>query len=216
MLLDICLVILYYNHRRMEKKDLKRNYLFVIGGPGGSGSSTIAKMFAQHFGLERVYGGDLMRKLVKEKGYDNFEDFYRSSNEVELLEFDKEIDSLLIERAKKGNVVIESKIFAGIATKGSIECSAKIWLTASLLTRAKRAVGKRDGLNFIQRLFAIIISLRDLRKRWNLDRKRYLKLYKVEYESPMLYNDIVINSTGIDEKRTFDLILEKLKDGGFV
>lgn len=214
--LDMRLVILYYNRVEMENKELKRNYLFVIGGPGGSGSSTIAKMFAEYFGMERVYGGDLMRRLVKEKGYENFEDFYNSSNEEQLLEFDREIDSLLLKRAKEGNVIIESKIFSGIATKENIVCTAKIWLTASLWTRAKRAVGKRGNLNFFTKFCLMISSMRDLKKRWNLDRRRYLKLYSVEYESPMLYNDIVIDSTKLDEKQTFDLILEKLKDGGFI
>ena len=71
----MCSLILYYNCREMENKGLEKIYLFVIGGPGGSGSSTIAKMFAKYFGMERVYGGDLMRRLVKDKGYENFEDF---------------------------------------------------------------------------------------------------------------------------------------------
>lgn len=195
---------------------MEKNYLFVIGGPGGSGSSTIAKMFAEYFGMERMYGGDLMRRLVKDKGYENFEDFYNSSNEEQLLEFDREIDSLLLKRAKEGNVIIESKIFSGIATKENIHCTAKIWLTASLWTRAKRAVGKRGSMNFFERVWYMLSSVRDLKKRWCIDRKRYMKLYSVEYESPMLYNDIVIDSTKLDEKQTFDLILEKLKDGGFV
>lgn len=195
---------------------MEKNYLFVIGGPGGSGSSTIAKMFAEYFGMERVYGGDLMRRLVKDKGYENFEDFYNSSNEEQLLKFDREIDSLLLKRAKEGNVIIESKIFSGIATKENIHCTAKIWLTASLWTRAKRAVGKRGSMNFFERVWYMLSSVRDLKKRWCIDRKRYMKLYSVEYESPMLYNDIVIDSTKLDEEQTFDLILEKLKDGGFV
>ena len=158
----------------------------------------------------------LMRRLVKDKGYENFEDFYNSSNEEQLLEFDREIDSLLLKRAKEKNVIIESKIFSGIATKENIHCIAKIWLTASLWTRAKRAVGKRGSMNFFERVWFMISSMRDLKKRWCLDKKRYMKLYSVEYESPMLYNDIVIDSTKLDEKQTFDLILEKLKDGGFV
>ena len=58
--------------------------------------------------------------------------FNNSSNEEQLLEFDREIDSLLLKRAKEGNVIIESKIFSGIAIKENIHCTAKIWLTASL------------------------------------------------------------------------------------
>ena len=114
--------------------------------------------------MERVYGDDLMRRLVKDKGYENFEDFYNSSNEEQLLEFDREIDSLLLKKTKEGNVIIESKIFSGIATKENIHCTAKIWLTTSLWTRAKRAVGKRESMNFFERVWFMISSMRDFEK----------------------------------------------------
>ncbi len=199
-----------------RKNNGDENLVIVVGGPGGSGSSTIAKMLSDYFHLERVYGGALMREAVKKKGYDSFEKFFNSSNRQQLLAFDMMIDSKLIDRAEEGNVIIESKIFAGIATTRNIPCTVKIWITASLNRRAIRSVEKARISDLFEKIKLYFSSLYNLKKRWKSDRERYHKLYGVEYDSPSLYNDIIIDSTNLDEKETFNLILKKLKDGGYI
>ncbi|MBP5204043.1 (d)CMP kinase [bacterium] len=196
----------------MNNKDL----VIVVGGPGGSGSSTIAKMMEKHFQLKRVYGGEIMRELVAKEGYKSFEDFYVGQNEDALLAFDKKIDDILIEKAKEGNVLIESKVFAGIATVQKIPTTVKIWLTASLDVRSKRSVMKTDTKNVFKKFFIYLSFLRDLQKRYTLDKNRYKKLYGIDYDRPELYNDIIIDSSNLNEQETLDLILEKIKDGGYI
>ena len=115
----------------MEQKSRPKELgmLLVVGGPGGSGSSTIAKMLAEYFSLERIYGGEIFRNVLKEMGYANNEDAYYRSNEQMLLEIDKKVDNILIDYSRKSNVLIESKIFSAIATKNNISTTARIWIT---------------------------------------------------------------------------------------
>ena len=53
-------------------------HLVVVGGPGGSGASTIARKLADYFSLNYVYGGRLMRELAEKHGFKNINDFFKS------------------------------------------------------------------------------------------------------------------------------------------
>lgn len=185
-----------------------------MGGPGGSGSSTIARMLSEHFKIPRVYAGDLFREKAKQEDIDSFEDFLQEiSNGGNCL--DLEIDSLLMEYAKKGNVLLESKVFAALAKKNGIEYTASIWLDSDLKTRVKRSLGK-EGVKGLKRLFRGLKIKKDLKRRYRIDREKYARLYNVRYDMPHLYYDIVLDSSKLNEEETFNLILEKLKDGGYI
>ena len=202
----------------MEKKRRSKNdgYLFVVGGPGGSGSTVISDMLSKHFDLRRMYAGSLFRSAVLKKGYENFEDFYKNSNKDELFKLDMEVDRFLLEESKKGNLLIESKIFAGILHIKDIPATVTIWLNASLHVRTLRHLNKLDLDTFWSKLVEYFKIRRDLRKRWLLDSRRYKKLYGVDYSKPKLYNNIVIDSSKMNEEDTFNLILKKLKDGRYI
>ena len=119
----------------------KEKRVFVVGGPGGSGSSTISVMMSKHFNLRRIYAGDLFRKEAKEKDYENFEEFLqqisKGGNTLDL-----EIDGMLEEYALKGNVVLESKIFGAISKKKGIPITASVWLDADIHTRVLRHLNR--------------------------------------------------------------------------
>jgi predicted cytidylate kinase len=204
----------------MEKKRRENSdgCLLVVGGPGGSGSTVISERLAKYFGLKRIYAGALFREAVLEKGYEKFEDFYRKANEEELLKLDMEVDRKLLEESKSKGVLIESKIFAAILEMKDLPCTARIWLDASLHVRTLRHL-KRDNTEkegFLKRVVKYFRVRGDLKKRWVLDRRRYSELYGVDYSKPKLYNDIVIDSSKINEDETFNLILKRLKDGRYV
>lgn len=202
----------------MDRKirDSSKGYLFVVGGPGGSGCSVISEMLSKHFNLDLIYAGKLFREEVRKRGYKEFEDFYTSSNKEVLLELDKEVDRRLILESEKKDVLLDSKIFSGIAEIKDIPCTVKIWLTASLHQRALRHLRKKRVENSTEKFLGYFRERRNLKKRWRLDRDRYFKLYGIDYSKPELYNDIVINSSSMDEFETFDLILQKLKDGQYL
>jgi len=195
-----------------------KNLLFVVGGPGSSGSSTIAKMLAEHFNLERVYSGAVFREVVASQGYKTLDDFYiaNKDNKEKFFEIDRKVDSFMLERAKEGNALMDSKAFAGLATINGISCTAKIWLEANIDTRIKRFLGKQENLTPLKKVFLYIKTFFDLTRRRKADGKRFKELYGIEYGNPELYNDIVLDTSDIGVKETFDLILSKLKDGEYI
>jgi cytidylate kinase len=200
---------------RKVREDLK-GYLFVVGGPGGSGCSVISKMLAKEFNLDLIYAGKLFRDAIRKKGYDNFEDFYVGENKEALFELDREVDRKLILESEREDILLDSKAFSGIAHIKDIPCTVKIWLTASLHVRALRHLGKQDAVGSMNKFFGYFKERRNLKKRWRLDKERYFKLYGIDYGSPELYNDMVIDSSRMDEFETFDLILKRLKDGQYL
>jgi CMP/dCMP kinase len=207
--------ILYYY---MERKgtESSKNIIFVVGGPGGSGSSVISKRLSEYFNLRRVYGGQIFREVVKERFDEPFEDVFTDENKDLLLQIDREVDMRLLEEVKKGGVLVESKVFAGVATIKDIDCTVKIWLEASLHRRVLRHLEKKAFRSFNEKVEGYFKERSALRRRWKSDCRRYTDLYGIEYGKPALYNDIVLDSSGLNEEETFNLILKKIKDGGYL
>ena len=202
----------------MEKKRRSKDegYLFVVGGPGSSGSTVISEELSKYFNLRRIYAGSIFRTIILEKGYEKVEDFYKESNKEELLKLDMQVDRYLLEESKKRNILIESKIFAGILHIKDIPATVTIWLDASLHVRALRYLNKLNLSSFWTKLLEYFKTRRNLKKRWRLDSKRYKDLYGVDYSKPKMYNDIVIDSSKMNQEETFDLILKKIKDGRYL
>ncbi len=200
--------------RKVRSKDL--GFLFVVGGPGGSGSSTIARMLAEHFSLRRVYGGGIFQDILKKQGYADREDAFFKSNEKLLKEIDSQIDNFLKAESQKPNVLIESKNFAILSCKEDIPTTVKIWITANLHARVMRSLYKVGIYSFWNNIPLYIKNRFNLIKRFNVDRERYNKMYGIKYECPKEYNDIVIDSSNLNEEETFNLILKYIKDGGYI
>ena len=191
-----------------------KKIVIAVGGPGGSGITTISKMLARHYSLKHIYAGDLFRKAAKERDYEYFEEFLqqisKGGNSLDL-----EIDGKLEEYGNRGNVVIDSKVYGALAKLKGLNCDVSIWLDAKLEVKVKRHLSKENikGLKKLKRYFEI---KRRLKKRFRIDREKYWRLYKVRYDKPNLYYNIVLDTSNMNEQETFNLILEKIKDGGYI
>jgi cytidylate kinase len=194
---------------------MDKQIVLVIGGPGKSGSSTVAKMLSEYFQLELIQGGKAFREVAKSKDFNSLEDFYRYASSVEIEEIDKEVDNRLKEYARRGNIIIDSKVFAALSTIEDIKCSAKIWIDAPINVRTQRAFDKEnlDDGKVVSCLKKYEIR-RGLISRYRYDRKRYKKLYGIDYDHPEKYNDLVIDNSGQTPDQTFNLIINFLKDVG--
>lgn len=202
----------------MNQKERPKSlgYLFVVGGPGGSGASTISRMLEKHFTLKRVYGGKIFRSLLKKAGFEDMDKAYFRKNEKLLKKLDKQVDAMLIKECESKNILIESKNFAAMATKRKYPCTVKIWITASLNIRAQRTLMKEGIKPDLKHFPKYLEERKHLRDRYLMDSMRYSELYGINYDKPEEYNDIVIDSSNLNEEETFNLILKYIKDGGYI
>jgi len=202
----------------MNQKERPKSlgYLLVVGGPGGSGASTIARMLADHFSLKRVYGGKIFRSLLRKAGFEDMDSAYTKKNEKLLTKLDKQVDAMLLDESKEKNVLIESKNFAALATKRKYPCTVKIWITASLNVRTQRTLMKNSIKIDLKHFPKYLEERKHLKDRYKMDSMRYSSLYGINYDKPEEYNDIVIESSNLNEEETFNLILKYIKDGGYI
>lgn len=203
-----------------QKRPIDMGKLVVVGGPGGSGASTIARMLAKKYSLHYVYGGLLMRQFAKDAGFENVEEFLeKNSNSDEQFKYDKIIDEKLLRMSYQPDVLIDSKVFAGLTTKRRIPCTVKIWVTCDLDTRIRRTLHKEGKVDLKVELSTEDALYKDtmgrLVKRQENDRGRYTKLYGIDFDRPDMYNDIVFDSSKFDVHRTFSLLVKRIEEGGY-
>ena len=152
--------------------------VITVSGLAGSGTTTLCRNLAKHYGFKHIYAGLIFRQMAKERGM-TLEEFQKY---VELHpEIDREVDRRQVEAAKECNVVIEGRL-AGWMVKNA---DLKIWLDAPIMERAKR-VARREGVS-VEEAFVQIAE------REKQNRKRYLNLYGIDIEDKSIY-DLIINT----------------------
>lgn len=186
--------------------------LVTVGGPGGTGSSTVAKILAKKWGLHRIDAGEIMRNKTPNGDLNEYlEDHIRNHDTV-----DRAIDQYLVRMSYYPNMLIEGKFFAAISTLVGIPCTVRIWVTANLDTRVHRLL-HRDGMikagQKIDRSHSNYKRVeKDIMQRQTNDIKRCRALYHVDLMQPERFNDIVIDTTGLNIPITIKTVLKMIKD----
>lgn len=186
--------------------------LVIVGGPGGTGSSTIAKILAKQWGLHRIDAGEIMRnKTQKEKLEEYLENQVTTHPET-----DRNIDQFLVRMSYYPNTLIESKNFAAIATTMGIPTTIRIWIIADLDTRVKRVLGRDYRLEEDEELDKSSDKYKEVRqnliRRQSNDIRRWRGLYHVDLSKPERYNDIVLDTTGIGVSRTIHKLFKMIDE----
>jgi CMP/dCMP kinase len=122
--------------------------IICISGMAGTGKSTLSKKLAKKYGLRYFSGGDVLKELAKQEGFDvSVQGWWESPQGLKFLnerikdpKFDKAVDDKLLEYAQQGNVLLDSWTMPWLLKEGF-----KIWLEASFEKRVAR-VAVRDGM----------------------------------------------------------------------
>ncbi len=126
----------------------QKKIVICISGMAGTGKSTLSKRIAKKYDLKYYSGGDALKELAKDQGYDSSSrGWWESPEGLDFLEkreknltFDKAVDEKLLDYAQQGRVLLDSWTMPWLLKTGF-----KIWLVASVEKRAER-IAKRDKI----------------------------------------------------------------------
>lgn len=177
----------------------------IISGMPAVGKTTVSRKVAAALGTPMVGGGDVLKEMAVEEGYSpGGSDWWDRGEGMKFLEerkrspnFDKEVDSRLIRKAEKGDVVITSYPVPWLSKDGT-----KVWLSGSVKSRAAR-MSERDGLS--TQKCVKILSVRDTE-----NYELYKKIYGIEFGKDLKPFHLVVETDTIGESRVAEIVISYL------
>ena len=190
----------------------KKKVVICISGMTGSGKSTVAKKLADKYGLGYFSGGNALKILAQEEGYESdVRGWWETAEGLNFLKqrmadpvFDKKIDEKLLELAAEGNVVLDSWTVPWLLKEGF-----KVWLEASPNVRAKRVV-TRDSISVEE-------ALKALTEKDERTRQIYRSLYGFDLGHDLTPFNLVLATDELDPYDIFyavSLVTDRLVFGG--
>ena len=172
----------------------------IISGPPAIGKTTVAKGLAEEFDLVHLSGGDILKELAKDKGFDTKRNDWWDTQEgmnflierQENSEFDKNVDDKLKKLFSKGNVVITSYTLPWLVDGG-----IKIWLSGSKKNSVQRMT-IRDNLSETNALGIV-------QKRYNENKIIYKTLYGFEFGEDLSVFDKIIETDNLNAKQVLEI-----------
>jgi len=172
----------------------------IISGPPAIGKTTVAQGLAEEFDLVHLSGGDILKELAKDKGFDTKgNDWWDTQEGMNFLierqensEFDKNVDDKLKKLFSKGNVVITSYTLPWLVDGG-----VKIWLSGSKKNSIQRMT-IRDNLSETNALGIV-------QKRYNENKIIYKTLYGFEFGEDLSVFDKIIETDNLNAKQVLEI-----------
>jgi len=179
----------------------EKKIVVCISGMAGTGKSTLAKKLAQKYKLKYYSGGDALKELAKDEGYNSSSCGWWESPEglsflkkrEKNLKFDKAVDDKLLECAQQGNVLLDSWAMPWLLRTGF-----KIWLVASVEKRAER-IAKRDKI-------AVKKALQVLKEKEARTKAIYKKLYGFKLGEDFDPFILVLDTDNLDAGEVFQVL----------
>lgn len=172
----------------------------IISGPPAIGKTTIAKGLAKEFDLIHLSGGDILKELAEEIGFETKgDDWWDTQEGINFLshrqknsEFDKNVDDKLKKLFSQGNVVITSYTLPWLV-KGGV----KIWLAGSKENSAQRMI-TRDNLSKNN-------ALEIVQKRYNENKVIYKTLYGFVFGEDLSVFDKIIETDDLNAEQVLEI-----------
>ncbi|MFQ5440830.1 MAG: AAA family ATPase [Nitrosopumilaceae archaeon] len=178
----------------------------IISGPPAVGKTTVAKGLAKEFNLTYLSGGDVLKDLAKEQGFEvDGDDWWDTEDGMNFLkqretnsEFDKTVDEKLIELYKKGGMVITSYTLPWLVDDG-----IKIWLDGSHDSSSKR-MQNRDNMS-PKEAFEVT------KERYDKNKMLYKKLYNFNFGEDVSVFDKIINTDDLSAEQVIEISKETVR-----
>ena len=193
--------------KEKTKSANEKSLVLCVSGMAGTGKSTLAKKLAHKYGLKYYSGGDALKALAAEAGYDTSgRGFWESLEGLRFLErrekdskFDEAVDEKLLEYAKIGNVLLDSWTMPWLVKSGF-----KIWLLASMEKRAER-VAKRDK-------FTVEEALQMLKEKEAKTKAIYKQLYGFNLGEDFKPFDLVLDTDNLTAEEVFQVLCNVIEN----
>ena len=177
----------------------------VISGPPAVGKSTVARSLAERYGLRLVSGGDVLKEMAREKGFDPAgEDWWDTPQGMKFLSvrendfsFDREMDARLVEMCGHGGVVITSYTLPWLTSS-----AVRVWLDCSQDVSARR-MQDRDGVNAKD-------AYRIARDRYDRNMRLYERHYGFKFGRDDSVFEIVVQTDGKDVGQVVSEVVARL------
>jgi len=188
--------------RNEKKKSAPEKKIVVcISGMAGTGKSTLSKRLAKKYELKYYSGGDALKELAKDQGYNSSSrGWWESPEGLSFLEkreknfiFDKAVDEKLMEYAQQGHVLLDSWTMPWLLKTGF-----KIWLVASVEKRAER-IAKRDRIPIGE-------ALRVLQEKEARTKAIYKKLYGFTLGEDFEPFNLVLDTDALNAEGVFQVL----------
>jgi cytidylate kinase len=179
----------------------QKHMVICISGMAGTGKSTLAKKLAQKYGFDYYSGGDALKVLASEEGYNASQPgWWESPQGLKFLKqregdakFDRAVDQKLLEYTEKGNVLLDSWTMPWLIKSGF-----KIWLLASMEKRAAR-VAQRDQITVEQ-------ALKVLKEKEDRTKGIYEKLYGFMLGEDFKPFNLVLDTESLNAEEVFQVL----------
>ena len=179
----------------------QKRMVICISGMAGTGKSTLAKKLAQKYGFDYYSGGDALKVLASEEGYNASQPgWWESPQGLKFLKqregdekFDRAVDQKLLEYTEKGNVLLDSWTMPWLLKSGF-----KIWLLASMEKRAAR-VAQRDQITVEQ-------ALKVLKEKEDRTKGIFEKLYGFMLGEDFKPFNLVLDTERLNAEEVFQVL----------
>lgn len=177
--------------------------IVAIGGPPGSGKTTVAERFAEAHAYALVSAGTKFRELAKRRGLSL--DAFGMAAEADP-EIDRALDRAVLEEilrqdAAGRDVIADGRLQAPLLAQRRVPCF-KVLIDAPLAVRAKRIAG-REGKD-------AKVAEQEIVQREASERRRYKAIYGIDLADTSVY-DVVIDSSDKTPDRIVELVWSRVE-----